>query len=255
MARTEHTFSNLEPNTNYTFSIAGVVNRIEGESRTVWNVTYPETPTGTLKSLNSTAAQLSWSFNHSASFVLAELMSVHSNGSKSSMEKWKISVTGRQGVKFIENLVTGNYYVMTLTLEGFTGLTSLEDYKIEYRAKPASPENFTIEDSETSIKFFWSQPGDSDGWIYNVTLGMTSSGFIGNNVAELVLDELEAGTLYRVEIRNVVDGAESEAVLVEESTIPFPPRQGGYSYTFPIPRLESSFFITNMGTMITFLGI
>ena len=247
IAITEYTFSNLEPNTNYTFSIAGVVNRIEGESRTVWNVTYPETPTGTLKSLNSTAAELSWSFNHSASFISAELISVHSNGSKSSMEKWKILVTDGQDVKFIGNLVTGNYYVMTLTLEGFTGLTSLEDYKIEYRAKPASPENFTIEDSETSIKFFWSQPGDSDGWIYNVTLGITSSGFIGNNEPELVLDELEAGTLYRVEIRNVVDGAESEAVVMEESTFPFPPRLSGYSYSHLIPKLGSAYLIYRHG--------
>ena len=238
VARTEYTFSNLEPNTNYTFSIAGVMNRIEGESRTVWNVTYPETPTGTLKSLNSTAAELSWSFNHSASFVLAELISVHSNGSKSLMEKWKILVTDGQDARVIGDLVNGKYYVITLTLEGFTGLASLEDYVIEFRAKPASPKNFTTEVNETSIQIFWSQLGDSDAWKYNVTSCLTAE--LSVRGLSLSLMRLEGGTLCRVEFKNVVDGVESEAVLVEESTFPFPPDitlafgyYGNYRYQIP----------------------
>ena len=252
IAKAEYIFSNLEPNTNYTFSVAGVVNRIEGESKTVWNVTYPETPIGSLKSLNSTAAELSWSFNHSASFILAELMSIHSNGSKTSMKRWKIPLNDDQDVRVITDLVNGNYYVITLTLEGFTGLASLEDYEIEYRAKPASPQNFTTEVTETSIKILWTQLGDSDAWKYNVTSCLTAEGSVQG--LSLSILKLHGGTLCRAEFQNVVDGIESEAALVEESTFPFPPQIKGYAGYYNIPSLSYLQFYHRHGQYDYFTG-
>uniref|UniRef100_UPI00358F4257 receptor-type tyrosine-protein phosphatase H-like isoform X2 n=1 Tax=Myxine glutinosa TaxID=7769 RepID=UPI00358F4257 len=220
--RTNITFSNLPPGTDYNVSVSTIYNDTQSQPTEISATTDPSPPENPqISTQNSTSLSISWTKPNDTNQAAYEylVMLIFDN------KPVKNETTGQTAITF-SNLSPGTDYNMNVS-SLYHGRQS-QAVEISATTNPSPPENPQIlTQNSTSLSISWTNPNDINQADYEYLVML----IIDNNMVEnettgqtyITFSNLSPGTDYNMNVSSLYHGRQSQAVEIPATTIPTTP--------------------------------